>query len=127
MNAGPVKPAHTEGNKDLTNFLEYIRNNVISDELTEEMNNLVENTRINAEVELEYMTLEEKLNEFKAEGREEGIAEGEKKTRIETARNLLLMGKLANSEIADSTQLSLEEIGKIARNLKKVTENTKLM
>ena len=109
LNAGPVKPTHTEGNKDLTNFLEYIRNNVISDELTEEMNNLVENTRINAEVELEYMTLEEKLNEFKAEG----IAEGEKKTRIETARNLLLMGKLTNSEIADSTQLSLEEIEKL--------------
>ena len=123
LNAGPVKPTHTEGNKDLTNFLEYIRNNVISDELTEEMNNLVENTRINAEVELEYMTLEEKLNEFKAEG----IAEGEKKTRIETARNLLLMGKLTNSEIADSTQLSLEEIGKIAQELKNMTENTKLM
>ena len=69
------------------------------------------------------MTLEEKLNEFKAEG----IAEGEKKKAVETARNLLLMGKLTNSEIADSTQLSLEEIGKIARNLKKVTENTKLM
>ena len=121
LNAGPVKPTHTEGNKDLTNFLEYIRNNVISDELTEEMNNLVENTRINAEVELEYMTLEEKLNEFKAEG----IAEGEKKTRIETARNLLLMGKLTNSEIADSTQLSLEEIGKITQELKNMTENTK--
>ena len=118
LNAGPVKPTHTEGNKDLTNFLEYIRNNVISDELTEEMNNLVENTRINAEVELEYMTLEEKLNEFKAEGREEGIAEGEKKTRIETARNLLLMGKLTNSEIADSTQLSLEEIEKLKQDLK---------
>ena len=118
LNAGPVKPTHTEGNKDLTNFLEYIRNNVISDELTEEMNNLVENTRINAEVELEYMTLEEKLNEFKAEGKIEGIAEGEKKTRIETARNLLLMGKLTNSEIADSTQLSLEEIEKLKQDLK---------
>lgn len=118
LNAGPVKPTHTEGNKDLTNFLEYIRNNVISDELTEEMNNLVENTRINAEVELEYMTLEEKLNEFKAEGREEGIAEGEKKKAIETARNLLLMGKLTNSEIADSTQLSLEEIEKLKQDLK---------
>ena len=64
------------------------------------------------------MTLEEKLNEFKAEGREEGIAEGEKKTRIETARNLLLMGKLTNSEIADSTQLSLEEIEKLKQDLK---------
>ena len=110
LNAGSVKPTHTEGNKDLTNFLEYIRNNVISDELTEEMNNLVENTRINAEVELEYMTLEEKLNEFKAEGKQEQA--------IETARNLLLMGKLTNSEIADSTQLSLEEIEKLKQDLK---------
>ena len=118
LNAGSVKPTHTEGNKDLTNFLEYIRNNVISDELTEEMNNLVENTRINAEVELEYMTLEEKLNEFKAEGREEGIAEGKQEQAIETARNLLLMGKLTNSEIADSTQLSLEEIEKLKQDLK---------
>ena len=112
LNAGPVKPTHTEGNKDLTNFLEYIRNNVISDELTEEMNNLVENTRINAEVELEYMTLEEKLNEFKAEGKQEQA--------IETAKNLLLMGKLTNSEIADSTQLSLEEIEKLKQELKKM-------
>ena len=66
------------------------------------------------------MTLEEKLNEFKAEGRKEGIAEGEKKKAIETARNLLLMGKLTNSEIADSTQLSLEEIEKLKQELKKM-------
>ena len=122
LNAGPVKPTHTEGNKDLTNFLEYIRNNVISDELTEEMNNLVENTRINAEVELEYMTLEEKLNEFKAEGRKEGIAEGEKKTRIETARNLLLMTDFPIDKITKITLLPLEEIEKLKSELKEQGE-----
>ena len=118
LNAGPVKPTYTEGNKDLTNFLEYIRNNVISDELTEEMNNLVENTRINAEMELEYMTLEEKLNEFKAEGREEGIAEGEKKTRIETARNLLLMTDFSIDKISKITLLPAEKIEKLKQELK---------
>ena len=122
LNAGSVKPTHTEGNKDLTNFLEYIRNNVISDELTEEMNNLVENTRINAEVELEYMTLEEKLNEFKAEGRKEGIAEGEKKTRIETARNLLLMTDFPIDKITKITLLPLEEIEKLKSELKEQGE-----
>ena len=122
LNAGPVKPTHTEGNKDLTNFLEYIRNNVISDELTEEMNNLVENTRINAEVELEYMTLEEKLNEFKAEGREEGIAEGEKNKAIETARNLLLMTDFAIDKITKITLLPLEEIEKLKSELKEQGE-----
>mgnify|MGYP004659976743 FL=1 len=110
LNAGPVKPTHTEGNKDLTNFLEYIRNNVISDELTEEMNNLVENTRINAEVELEYMTLEEKLNEFKAEGKQEQA--------IETAKNLLLMTDFSIDKIAKITLLPLEEIEKLKQELK---------
>ena len=119
LNAGPVKPTHTEGNKDLTNFLEYIRNNVISDELTEEMNNLVENTRINAEVELEYMTLEEKLNEFKAEGREEGIAEGEKKNRIETATKMLLDGNYSMNQIIKLSSLSEKEIEELRLKLKK--------
>ena len=112
LNAGSVKPTYTEGNKDLTNFLEYIRNNVISDELTEEMNNLVENTRINAEVELEYMTLEEKLNEFKAEGKQEQA--------IETARNLLLMTDFSIDIIAKITLLPLEEIEKLKQELKKM-------
>ena len=118
LNAGSVKPTHTEGNKDLTNFLEYIRNNVISDELTEEMNNLVENTRINAEVELEYMTLEEKLNEFKAEGREEGIAEGEKKNRIETATKMLLDGNYSMNQIIKLSSLSEKEIEELRLKLK---------
>ena len=118
LNAGPVKPTHTEGNKDLTNFLEYIRNNVISDELTEEMNNLVENTRINAEVELEYMTLEEKLNEFKAEGREEGIAKGKQEEKVSLVKNMLQKNKYCISEIAELTQLSEEDVKKISQELK---------
>ncbi len=60
------------------------------------------------------MTLEEKLNEFKAEG----IAEGEKKTRIETATKMLQKGKYSISEIAELTQLSLEEIEKLKQDLK---------
>ena len=117
LNAGSVKPTYTEGNKDLTNFLEYIRNNVISDELTEEMNNLVENTKVNAEVELEYMTLEEKLNEFKAEGKQE--------EKVSLVKNMLQKNKYCISEIAELTQLSEEDVERIAQELKNSTENTK--
>ena len=42
------------------------------------------------------MTLEEKLNEFKAEG----IAEGKKKKAIETAKNLLLMTDFSIDKIS---------------------------
>ena len=67
------------------------------------------------------MTLEEKLNEFKVEG----IAEGEKKTRIETAAKMIQKGKYSISEIAELTQLSEEDVKKIAQELKNSTENTK--
>ena len=61
------------------------------------------------------MTLEEKLNEFKAEG----IAEGEKKKAVETATKMIQKGKYSISEIAELTQLSLEEIEKLKQDLKK--------
>ena len=64
------------------------------------------------------MTLEEKLNEFKAEGRIEGIAEGEKNKAIETATKMIQKGKYSISEIAELTQLSEEAIEKIAQELK---------
>ena len=60
------------------------------------------------------MTLEEKLNEFKAEG----IAEGEKNKAIETATKMIQKGKYSISEIAELTQLSLEEIEKQKQDLK---------
>mgnify|MGYP004510085791 FL=1 len=63
------------------------------------------------------MTLEEKLNEFKVEG----IAEGEKKTRIETAAKMIQKGKYSISEIAELTQLSEEDVKKISQELKSLS------
>ena len=60
------------------------------------------------------MTLEEKLNVFKAEG----IAEGKKKKAIETAKNLLLMTDFSIDIIAKITLLPLEEIEKLKQELK---------
>ena len=65
------------------------------------------------------MTLEEKLNEFKAEGRIEGIAEGEKKTRIETAKKMLLDGNYSMNQIIELSSLSEIEIEELRLKLKK--------
>ena len=56
------------------------------------------------------MTLEEKLNEFKAEGKQEQA--------IETAKNLLLMTDFSIDKIAKITLLPLEEIEKLKQDLK---------
>ena len=66
------------------------------------------------------MTLEEKLNEFKAEGREEGIAEGKQEQAVETAKNLLLMTDLSKTKISEITSLSEEEIELLLQEIKKL-------
>ena len=60
------------------------------------------------------MTLEEKLNEFKAEG----IAVGKKKKAIETAKNLLLMTDFSIDKISKITLLPAEKIEKLKQELK---------
>ena len=60
------------------------------------------------------MTLEEKLNEFKAEG----IAEGEKKTRIETAKKMLLDGNYSMNQIIELSSLSEKEIEELRLRFK---------
>ena len=63
------------------------------------------------------MTLEEQLNEFKAEGKQEEI--------VLLVKNMLQKNKYSISEIAELTQLSEEDVKKIAQELKNSTENTK--
>ena len=58
------------------------------------------------------MTLEEKLNEFKAEGKQEQA--------IETAKNLLSLPDLSISKISEITSLSEEEIEGLLQEIKKM-------
>ena len=64
------------------------------------------------------MTLEEKLNEFKAEGREEGIAEGKQEQAIETAKKMLLDGNYSMNQIIKLSSLSEKEIEELRLKLK---------
>ncbi|MCI6704895.1 MAG: hypothetical protein SOU06_05340 [Bulleidia sp.] len=58
------------------------------------------------------MTLEEKLNEFKTEGKQEQA--------IETAKNLLSLTDLSISKISEITSLSEEEIEGLLQEIKKM-------
>ena len=64
------------------------------------------------------MTLEEKLNEFKAEGREEGIAEGKQEQAIEPATKMLLDGNYSMNQIIKLSSLSEKEIEELRLKLK---------
>lgn len=56
-----------------------------------------------------------------AEGREEGRAEGEIKRAMEAARNLLAMNILTHEQIAAAQRLSVEEVDRIAEEIKSET------
>ena len=58
------------------------------------------------------MTLEEKLNEFKTEGKQEQA--------IETAKNLISLTDLSISKISEITSLSEEEIEGLLQEIKKM-------
>ena len=49
---------------------------------------------------------------------DEGIAKGKSERSSEVARNLLVKNKMSEAEIAEVTDLSLEEIGKIKSQMK---------
>ena len=61
---------------------------------------------------------ERKLEEGRMEGRLEGRAEGRAEGRVESARRtaaaLIALGKLTLSQIAEATQLSQEEVERLA-------------
>ena len=61
---------------------------------------------------------ERKMEEGRMEGRLEGRAEGRAEERMESARRtataLLALGKLTLLQIAEATQLSLEEVERLA-------------
>ena len=71
----------------------------------------------NAMCELMEKFWEKKLEEGRAEGRLEGRAEGRIESARRTATALLALGKLTLSQIAEATELSQEEVKRLAGTL----------
>ena len=56
--------------------------------------------------------------EVEDEGIEKGIVKGIEKGKSEVARNLLMKNKMSEAEIAEVTDLSLDEVSKIKSQMK---------
>ena len=69
---------------------------------------------VNAMCEIMEEFGEKKLEEGRLEGRAEGRAEGRLESARRTAAALIALGKLTLSQIAEATQLSLEEVERLA-------------
>ena len=99
-------------------FLDYVDSAVVSnDEFVQEINEEIKKVKLIEKEMKSYMTYEMQVQEWRNEGREEGLAEGRKEGMA--ARNLaiaisLLKEKLDLSFIMRVTELSADDIRKIA-------------
>ena len=90
-----------------------------------ELNKAASMAKQKSRLEDEYMYFSDILEDEKEEAREiglaEGRAEGEIKRAMEAARNLLAMNILTHEQIAAAQRLSVEEVDRIAEEIKSET------
>ena len=108
-------------NAEIRGFLKYLTTQSADTDFTKALQSAVRKSRKNELWRKQFMTLQEMLNDVKADGREEGIAIGEERgaqqKAIETARNALQMG-FSFEQISLLTGLSIEAIQEIADEMK---------
>jgi predicted transposase/invertase (TIGR01784 family) len=106
-----------EKNLEISAFLKYIKTKVPTSNLTDKINNMVEEQKENDKFRTEYLSMNlhdrditrKAFTEGREEGIEQGISQGAELTKIETAKNMI-QKHLAVELIAECTGLPLEKI-----------------
>lgn len=106
-------------------FLSPLSTKGVCPHLPLELNKAASMAKQKSRLEDEYMYFSDILEDEKEEAREigwaEGRAEGEIKRAMEAARNLLAMNILTHEQIAAAQRLSVEEVDRIAEEIKSET------
>ena len=97
--------------KDLQSFCDYINNNIVTSEFTDEIAKTIVDVKYDKKARKEYMLYEIRMKDL----RNEALAEG----KVNIAKNLLRMG-LSVAEVAEGTELPVSEIEKIKAELEAV-------
>lgn len=95
------------------NFLEYVSENKVQDDFTDEINKAVEQYRSDGEKEETYMSLEQMLMDKEDDGRKEGRKEG----RVEVLYSMVKDKILTVAEAAKRANMTVAEFNEIATSL----------
>ena len=110
----------SEENLEIKGFLGYLCSGMPSDSFTEDIDSRVERLKLNEIFRSDYMMDALPLYDARQAGLKEGIAIGEKQKDMAmrlTTKNLLKMNLLTVEQIATATQLSVDEVLKIKREM----------
>ena len=114
-----------EKNVDIRKFLKYIRTKVPTSNLTDKINNMVEEQKENDKFRTEYLSMNlhdrditrKAFAEGEALGIEKGISQGAEQKAIETAKKMILQSVGTLEQISSVTGLSVKDINKLKEEL----------
>lgn len=88
----------------------------VTNNFVDEIRNLINDLKHQEKEKVSYMTFEMKMQEARNDGREEGLAEGEKNADLRTAKRMLAKNKTVD-EIMEYVDLTREEIQELAKEI----------
>ena len=112
-----TKGTHGDISKDIKSFYDYVNNHIVTTDFTKQIDDEISYLKLDTKVRREFMLMEARLLDERregkaegiAEGKEIGLAEGEAKEKLATAKRLFSMG-LSVQDIATATSLPIEQV-----------------
>ena len=96
-------------------FFKYLTGAAVKSDFTDKLDRLVSEAKHNAQWRHQFMTWEQEVQISYRNGVDDGIERGTEQTKIETAKKMLKSGKLSLEDISAFTDLSIQEIQKLAQ------------
>ena len=101
---------HGDITSNAKNFLHYVKSHKATDEFTQEISSEIIKIKRDEKARREYMQYAIKLYDLQNDAYDKGLERGRQETAIETAIKLKKRNKMSDQEIADVTNLSLEQV-----------------
>lgn len=102
--------------KDLQSFCDYINNNIVTSEFTDEIAKTIIDVKYDKKARKEFMLYETRMKDLRNEALAEGMAQGMAEAEIQVAQRSLSMG-LSIKDVAAITELSAAEVEQIQAEL----------
>lgn len=102
--------------KDLQSFCDYINNNIVTSEFTDEIAKTIVDVKYDKKARKEFMLYEIRMKDLLNEALAEGMAQGMAEAEIQVAQRSLSMG-LSIKDVAAATELSAAEVEQIQAEL----------
>ena len=108
-----TKGTHGNISKDIKSFYDYVNNHIVTTDFTKQIDDEISYLKLDTKVRREFMLMEARLLDERREGEAVGIAKGEAKEKLATAKRMLAKGCYSLEVIAELTNLSLADVEKL--------------